>query len=240
MAPANTKTNKVTDGIPVATIDTTITANLSKGKLASILSAVKKNISNEATTIHITSTYAREKADHIALDAAIFAANQEGDNVLLIDIDPVNNNYAVKNNLIPAISLDQFILDEITDQPPLLKLGIMPLTYAKLAAQDHSGNLLFNTRQLKELIAHFKASYNLIIIHSENAMKSGAASILAPLVDGTIIVVQADRTRFPVVKELVENITESGGKIAGTIMSGRRYYIPKFIYGFLFNPESRD
>jgi len=239
MAKTNLNEQMIKD-IPVQSVDAAITPRLSKGKLAALLASVKNNVSNEATTVHITSTYSREGADRIALETAIFAAMQEGDNVLFIDVEPTAKSYAAKNALKPQTSLDQYVLDGVTDNAPLLHVASMPLVYTKLAAQDHSGNLLFNTRQLKELLAHFKTTYDVIIVHSEDALKSGAASILAPLVDNTMIVIQAERTRLPVVKELIENIAASGGKIAGTIMSGRKYYIPKFIYKLFFNSESRD
>jgi len=226
--------------IPVQTVEAQINPHLSKGKLAALLAPVKKNTTDEAAILHITSTYANEAADCIALDAASFAAMQEGDNVLFIDVNPKQNSYAAKCALNPQTSLDQYVLDGVTDKAPLLHINGMPLVYTKLAAHDHSGNLLFNTRQLKELMDQFKTMYDLIIVHSENSLKSGAGAILAPLVDSTVIVVQADRARYHVVKELIDTITASGGKIAGTVMSGRKYYIPKFIYRLFFNPESRD
>lgn len=239
MPRTNIKTCVIKD-IPLQAVDAKIETCLSKGKLAAILSAVQNNVSNEATIVHITSTYTREGADRIALEAAVFSATQEGENVLFIDVDPTAKSYAIKNALKPQISLDQYVLDGVNDQAPLMHINGMPLVYTKLAAQDYSGNLLFNTRQLKELLTQFKTVYDVIIVHSEDSLKSGAASILAPLVDSTVIVVQAERARHPVVKELIENITASGGKISGTIMSGRKYYIPKLIYKLFFNSESRD
>lgn len=240
MVQTSTKTKPVIQDIIVEVADLNISTRLSKGKLASFFAVVKNNVSNEATTVHITSTYANEGADRIALETAIFGAMQEGDNVLFIDIDPNAKSHAAKNGLKPEISLDQNVLDGVSDKAPLLQVSGMTLVYTKLAAQDHSGNLLFNTRQLKELLSQFKTMYDLIIVHSEDSMRTGAASILAPLVDNTVIVIQAERARLPVVKELIDNISASGGKVSGTIMSGRKYYIPRIIYKLFFNSESRD
>jgi len=240
MAQANLNKTISHQDIPVQSVDVSIKPRLSKGKLASLLASIKKNSANESITLHITSTHAREGSDCIALEAAIFAAMQEGDNVLFIDVNPTAKSYAAKSALNPNVSLDQYVLDGIKDEAPLIHVSAMPLVYTKLAANDHSGNLLYNTRVFKELLTQFKTSYDLIIVHSEGALKSGVGTILAPLVDNNVIVVQADRARHPVVKELIDTITESGGKIAGTIMSGRKYYIPKIIYKLFFNPESRD
>ena len=234
-----TKTTAIKD-IPMQTVNASIDARLPNAKLSTMLSALENNVSNEATIIHITSAYQSEGVERIALEAALFAATQEEENVLFIDVTPRDSGLASESGLNPAISLDQFVLDGVSDQAPFLHVQDTSLVFTKLTAREHSGNLLFNTRQLKELLTQLKSAYDLIIINSEDSIKTGAASALASLVDNSVIVIEANRTRMPVIEELVDTITNSGGKIAGTVMSGRQYYIPKWVYKLFFNTETRD
>jgi len=48
--------------------------------------------------------------------------------------------------------------------------------------------------------------------------------------DGMVIVVEAGRTRWPVVQHMREQFELAGGKVFGVVLNKRRYYIPNWIY----------
>ncbi len=50
------------------------------------------------------------------------------------------------------------------------------------------------------------------------------------MVDGVIIVVEAEKTRWQVALSLKEKIINNGGNILGLVFNKRQYYIPQFIY----------
>ena len=240
-APAkNAKASSTVKTIPVAAKSIDFQAQLPNEKLAALLNSLESNEEDSTKIVHISSAYDHEGADLIALEAAIFAATQERKDVLLIDVNPTSRTITQTYGLTPTISLDQLILEGADGDAPLLRIENTSCVYAKLEANEHSANLLYNTRQLKELLSEFRSFYDIIIIHSQNSIKTGVAGILAPLVDHSVIVIEADRTRHQVVKELADSITSNGGTLAGTIMSGRKYYIPRWLYKLFFNSESRD
>jgi len=49
-------------------------------------------------------------------------------------------------------------------------------------------------------------------------------------VDGVVLVVEAEKTRWQVVESLKEKIENSGGNILGMVFNKRRFYIPENIY----------
>ena len=53
---------------------------------------------------------------------------------------------------------------------------------------------------------------------------------LSHKVDGVILVVEAECTRWQIVQQTKENIEIRGGKVLGVILNKRRFYIPKFVY----------
>ncbi|MDY0884244.1 hypothetical protein ACFPL7_01365 [Dongia soli] len=55
---------------------------------------------------------------------------------------------------------------------------------------------------------------------------------IAPYLDGVILVVQAEASREPVVRNLIDGLSRA--KILGCVMNRRRHHIPKFIYRALF------
>jgi predicted phosphoribosyltransferase len=53
---------------------------------------------------------------------------------------------------------------------------------------------------------------------------------LASLVDATILVLHAEKTR-PAVADRFRDVTlEAGGNLAGFIFVGRRFYVPRWLY----------
>jgi Mrp family chromosome partitioning ATPase len=52
-------------------------------------------------------------------------------------------------------------------------------------------------------------------------------------VDGVVLVVEAEKTRWPVAETVRDKIKNSGGNILGIVLNKRRYYIPDWIYNKL-------
>jgi hypothetical protein len=56
---------------------------------------------------------------------------------------------------------------------------------------------------------------------------------LAPLVDGIVLVVEADRTRKSQIRNAERQIEAAGGKLLGLVLNKRRYPVPDYIYDLL-------
>ena len=56
---------------------------------------------------------------------------------------------------------------------------------------------------------------------------------LGRLADGVILVVEAERTRWPVVANAKTEFENSGAKILGVFLNKRRFYIPRVVYKFI-------
>jgi Mrp family chromosome partitioning ATPase len=49
-------------------------------------------------------------------------------------------------------------------------------------------------------------------------------------VDGVVLVLAAEDTRWPVAERVKESIERSGGRVLGIVLNKRRYHIPPCIY----------
>jgi Mrp family chromosome partitioning ATPase len=56
---------------------------------------------------------------------------------------------------------------------------------------------------------------------------------IGKLTDGIVLVVEAERTRFPVVRHAKEEFENSGVKVLGVFLNKRKFYVPRAIYRFL-------
>jgi len=78
-----------------------------------------------------------------------------------------------------------------------------------------------------------KERFDLIIVDSPPTMMFPDGPAVASQVDGVILVVEAEKTRWQVALSVKEKIEKSGGVVLGIVFNKRKYYIPQFIYKHL-------
>jgi len=93
---------------------------------------------------------------------------------------------------------------------------------------------LLNNFVLEALLNKLRQMFDLVVIHSGSVMSSTLAQSLYSLMDGSVIVVEAERTRIPVIKNIRSAIEQQGGRVLGTALNNRKFYIPEFSYSFVF------
>ena len=57
--------------------------------------------------------------------------------------------------------------------------------------------------------------------------------------DAVILVIQAERTRAPVAREVLQLINSQNGRVIGAVLTGRKLYIPRHVYNLFYHPENR-
>jgi len=234
--------------VPSQTVDYAVKHLLPGGTIATLLGsiegAIERGGDKEGSFIHITSAYKKEDSDLIAFESAVFAATQENKKVLFLDCAREDRSILVKKGLTADISIDQFMQQRQAGQSQsiaaITNIHGTSFSCAQLRSVDDRGQLSLNVQSVKTLFESLRTQYDLIVIHSDNALSSGIAATLAPLTDGSVLVISAERTRTPVVKELRQVIESSGGTVLGSVMSGRKYYIPRWIYKLFFHADNRD
>lgn len=90
--------------------------------------------------------------------------------------------------------------------------------------------VLFSSSHIGRFIDNLKQQFDLILVDSSPMSLSPDAVAIASKVDGVILVVEAEKTRWPVVESVKETLIKAGGNILGVILNKQRYYIPSFIY----------
>jgi Mrp family chromosome partitioning ATPase len=72
------------------------------------------------------------------------------------------------------------------------------------------------------------------VLFDAPALGNSATSVsLARHVDGVVIVVDSERTRWPVVENTKKAYESTGAKVLGVILNKRTYYIPNWLYKWL-------
>lgn len=78
-----------------------------------------------------------------------------------------------------------------------------------------------------------KRSFSHILVDCPALKSSSDALIIAPMVDGVVLVVEADRTTKEQVTWAQRTIEKANGKLLGVVLNKRRYPIPELIHRWL-------
>ncbi len=92
---------------------------------------------------------------------------------------------------------------------------------------------LFNSPRFEGFWANLKLKFDLVLIDSPPLTVSPDALALASKVDGVVLVVEAEKTKWRTARHVREQIERVGGNILGVVFNKRRYYIPESIYKYL-------
>lgn len=84
-----------------------------------------------------------------------------------------------------------------------------------------------------ELWYALRENYDEIVVDLPSAARSRLGLAVAPYCDGVAVVLEAERTRAPVVENLVAHLRTVRARVLGAVMNRRRYHLPSPIYRLL-------
>ena len=89
---------------------------------------------------------------------------------------------------------------------------------------------LLGSAHFKKTLAEWKQHYSWVIFDSSPALAYADAVILGRLLDGVILVVQAGKTRWEIIRRAQEILKNAKANILGVVLNKRQYVIPRPIY----------
>ncbi len=197
------------------TLYQTITASLPDVKHRSVLFMGSR--SNEGT-----STVARQLARTVSLRIE--------KTVLLIDLDRSRLDLHVYTNLKQERNIDEIVKCDGEIEDALCRveesnLYVMPF-FQGATVTPRTLEFARGGRFWEPL----RERFDLIIVDSPPATMFHEGPGIVSMVDGVVLVVEAEKTRWPVALSVKEKIERSGGKILGVVFNKRKYYIPQWLY----------
>lgn len=81
-----------------------------------------------------------------------------------------------------------------------------------------------------ERLQAFSSEFDYTLIDCPALKVSYEAAMLAPLVDGVVLVVEADRTKRDQIRRAQQTVGMSNGKLLGLVLNKRQYLVPQWLY----------
>jgi Mrp family chromosome partitioning ATPase len=101
---------------------------------------------------------------------------------------------------------------------------LMPLS------EESRGAHTLTPDSLRESLDAIASGYDWVVIDGPPVLESPDAATLGAVADGVVVVVQAGRTKRPVLTRSVDLMSRAGGRVLGMVLNRRRLEIPEFIY----------
>lgn len=215
-------------------LDVDLNFSLPSRQLTKLLTGLENSLHDNGPILQYVSAYQGEEAQKLAFETSVIAATQQGKRVLLIDA--FGNSKHTKKGL---SSINLVPLSHTLDgrQPLENSLAILShsnLVYAMFTKEGGNDDMLADPHQVEKLLRILQGHFDLIVINAEGILTNGIASLFARFIDGSVLVVKAERTREPVLKQVKTILEKDGGKILGCVMTNRKFYIPKIFYKLFF------
>lgn len=175
--------------------------------------------------IQFVSARSGEGTSTVALQFARSLNRLAGPPVLLVDATPNDDD----GNGMPSLA-------EVLDLGLPIERAVASLGdglgVARLGSVAERGG---RTRRIgyRDIWAAVRGRFAAAAVDAPALERSYDAVTLAGHMDAVIVVVEAERTRAPVVEHLVGVLRRAEAPVVGTVLNKRRYRIPRFLYSRL-------
>jgi protein-tyrosine kinase len=169
-----------------------------------------------------TSTMAREFAS--------FVSTHVGTTTLLFDTDRQKPSQLGHFGIRAATDFEAVVHDGRSIDEAIYPVRNTGLHVCSLALRPTSRPFVFGSPRSDHVLNQLRQRFDLVVIDSPAPTDSPDMLALSAKVDGVVLVIQADQTRFHQAKRTKELIESNGGKLVGLVFNKRRFFIPDWIY----------
>ena len=178
-----------------------------------------------AAIVHVTAANAREGTSTVAREIAEAVAASGWCKVALVDAHPA----AGGDNAAGCGLLDTAERGE----PLVMRAGMVGGGPVALGSFGPAGNLLARMDSVRGLYEQLRAAYTLTVVDCPPVLSGGGAAVLGAVADGTILVVEAERTHVATVTRARELLEQVGAPLLGVVLNKSRSRVPGLIRRFL-------
>ena len=174
-----------------------------------------------------------EGASTVAREFARVTAERIGQRVLLIDADRHEGTQSKFYSMQSEDGWMQAIEEPDKQGNAIHRIGESRLFLSPASNSGSPTPRIFSGPRFDEFWSRIKLNFDLLVIDSPALAVSPDALAIASRVDGVVLVVEAEKTRWRTARYVKEQIERVGGNVLGTVFNKRRYYVPQCIYKHL-------
>lgn len=190
------------------------------------------NTSEKTKTLLFVSPTRGEGTSTVLTNFAITLATG-GDRVLVVDANHRNPSLHNILNVEKKGGLTELLHDEYHIKAVIKKTQIKNLSVITSGIPLSNPFSIFESTTSDHLIGQMKTRADWVLFDSPPINVYNDSSALAAKMDGVVMVVQAEKTRWEVAQSARQRIENSKAKILGVILNRRKLHIPEWAYKML-------
>ena len=160
---------------------------------------------------------------------AAICANELGKRALIIDADttaPHFSHYGIK----PRYTWADTLRRKQPSENACYEVSRTGIHIMKAFREPQTSASVLESANFASRLAELRSSFDLILIDSAAAEESSDGIDFSAAVDGTLLVIGAEKTRWQVAQDVRDRIEERGGNMIGVLLNEVQFHIPTPIY----------
>ncbi len=166
-----------------------------------------------------------EGTSTVSRELARLTATRYDRTVLLVDADE-----APDNDDAGACPLGDIVQHDRLVEDALRQVGSLPWYMSALCNGTQGGSEIYEPARMEALLGSLRERFDYVLLDAPPVATSPVGLSLAGLADGVVLVVEAEKTRWPVAADTKDQIVKHGGKLLGIALNKRKYHIPESVY----------
>jgi len=195
----------------------------------------KINPGHEASlSLCFSSCRPREGTSTIAFNMALALSRYMGKNILLIDANTRTPKLHSWFQVDPAEpGLVDVLCGNCTFEEAVKKDKEGHLSFMPAGAEVNHPIILFDSKPFDHFLTTAREQYDIILFDAPSLVLGPETTVLARKLDGFVLVVEAEKTRWEVAKYQKQQLADAGVRFTGAILNKKMMFIPRFIYRLL-------
>jgi protein-tyrosine kinase len=187
----------------------------------------------KAVTVMVLGCNVGDGASSVAVNLAEACADKIGEGVLLVDANMRKPSLASFYKLKAGPGLSDLVLGTDEEADVLQKVKDKPFKIVTAGTKISEPGPLLNSERVAVVLNSLKKNFRIVIVDSAAVITYSDSLFLAPKIDLSLLVVRAEKTRWEVARQAADKLDEVGAKVYGTVLNGKKFHIPKFVYNRL-------
>lgn len=183
--------------------------------------------STTVKSMGVTSAVDDEGKSSVARAIAIAMANDQAENVLLIECDLLRPSLADDAGIDLTPGLSDVLAGDAELFEAVRPSGLPNLWLLPAGAPHGNPSRLLRSQEMISIMEETSGQYSYVVVDLPAVLKSSDAAVIAQLTDGVVLVVRADRTEQQSVRDAVHLL--SGANFRGAIVNRTKPALPSII-----------
>jgi protein-tyrosine kinase len=188
-----------------------------------------RNTDQPKKTILFTGVVNGDGASSTATNFAKTLARDPELKVLLIDANlrnpSLHNVFSITHTSSLAMLLEEAIPGRVPFRFEQGQVSVLPC-----GGKFSDPTSIFASREFSVFLQAMRQIFDFIVLDGPPVFRSPETRLISSKVDATILVIRSGATRKQIAYRAIQELEAAGGKVLGTVVNRRKYYIPNWLY----------